>query len=50
MTVKEMLHKMDSRELTQQMAFDQMQDKKWLTDFKRKQRFKDYIKENEIDG
>lgn len=41
---------MDSRELTQQLAFDQMQDKDWLENFQREQRFKKYIKENAIDG
>ena len=50
MTVKEMLHRMDSRELTEQIAYDHMRDVAWFKNFKREQRFKEYMKEHNING
>lgn len=46
MTVNEMLSKMSSNEISEQMAYDLCSDTKQAEDINRKNRFKDYLDAN----
>ena len=46
MTVDEMLSRMSSNDISEQMAYDLCQDEKQAEDIKRKNRFRDYMDAN----
>ena len=50
MTVKELLVRMDSVELTKQMAYDMASDEKWCKEYQQKKMYRAAMKENGIEG